>query len=344
MSSQTSERLQSLLDRLGEGEETAADLDNLTREEERWLRDLRGIAASLEPVDEADPGHYDLDTLQRLARERRTEGEGWQMPDHLSACPLCLEEFELLLGEIPTPRRSAVRRYFKQGRKTLAPFGTVLPLFTWRERVVAAAAAAVLAVALGLLFHTPGAAEAPAIRVRGEAFAHVDGRPLRRGATVANGEELVAREDAVATFADGSEVEIDRGSRLAFRVDPAGATTIRLRDGGVYASVTRRTPERPFRVETDLGEVRVVGTAFRVDCERDDVLVLTPAEEGLAGEARTTPLRAVRVTVRAGVVRVTARDGARRDIRAGEEAVLRPGGGAPEVIGHDAVRGAATGD
>jgi hypothetical protein len=317
VSPQEEKRLEALLEHIDTLEGTQ-ELGPLDEEDSRLLAELQGISRALHRQPLALDEHFTLAELQELARERQHLGDEWVMPDHLSACPLCLEEFELVLEGLPSPRATVLRRYFAEGRRTMGLHPGVLPLFSRTERWAAGIAAAVLLVALGVIFNLndrPHAPQAEAtIQALDEAFVHLDGSPLPAG-RIRAGTPLLARRDGIASFADDSYVEVEAGSRLSFHPQSTGMR-VELLEGALTASVAEQTGRRTFQVATPLGLVKVVGTRFRVNCRPEEIIRLRDA-------ARDSVLFTVSVEVLEGVVEVRRTAQSKpAEVRAGQTAIL----------------------
>lgn len=293
------DRAEQLLQRIESADRDLNRVGDLTAEEEGLLRTMQSVATSIHPVPEDAPNHYTLEELHTLRDQRMGDGEQWQMPEHLSRCPLCLEEFSVLLEEAPAPSSSAIRRYFKEAHRTLIPFTNVLPSAGWRERAAAAAAAAVLLIGLSLFMRGDGnaVAQPSGVRIDGGSLTLADGRPLPADQAVQADQLIHARDACSAVFADGSRLEIEKGSSLSFRASEGGGTSVRLQEGEVLASVQPQATGAVFAVETELGRICVVGTRFRV---RSRLVKGGEEEPAVLKEG----LRQVQVEVLEGEVRV----------------------------------------
>ena len=104
-------------------------------------------------------------------------------------------------------------------------------------------------------------------------------------------------------LADGSSVTLSPGSRLEVSLGKTRRTEL---DGSAYFEVEPDT-ERPFTVEADGVEVRVLGTAFTVDAADTSDLITVRVRHGR-----------VRVSAANGALELTDGQGARVDRRTGE--------------------------
>jgi len=207
--------------------------------------------------------------------------------------------------------------------------GAVVPLFR-RPRFVAAAAVAMAAAAsVGFwLKGRPGPEQGPVAvdapwsgKVAGVKRAAADKAggleacdeggacaPLADGAPLALPATLRtdARTRAYLTLQDGSQLALDRGSRVW--IGAGKERQARVEAGMIVADVAKLDGAKPARFTTPQGEVEVLGTK----------LAITAAEDRAS------------VEVARGSVRVTGERGEPVEVRAGEEATLARGA-APKV-------------
>lgn len=81
-----------------------------------------------------------------------------------------------------------------------------------------------------------------------------------------------ATERTTHALIDGSEILLDTNTQINIRFDNERRIT-ELQRGQAHFTVNK-DPKRPFRVETPLGSVTALGTAFTVDMEKDQLDVL----------------------------------------------------------------------
>lgn len=124
-----------------------------------------------------------------------------------------------------------------------------------------------LALPLALLLLLPAAprAQEPAAALTSASGrVSVNGRPLKLGAPVSAGDELVVeRGEAVIAFSDGSTVRLGRGSRLKVAEKSAAQTSLTLLKGRLDAWVQGLVGRR-FRVRSGTAVASVRGTVFSV--------------------------------------------------------------------------------
>lgn len=134
-------------------------------------------------------------------------------------------------------------------------------------------------------------------------------------------------------LADGSRVMLNTDTRIRVAYSEA-ARTVYLEDGQAYFRVAKN-PERPFRVETENGSVRAVGTEFEV-YRNDNEVVVTVIEgsvavsERRAGQAGAETERPARAAGESGASAKPATDApaaapAEKLLEAHERIALAPG-------------------
>ncbi len=139
--------------------------------------------------------------------------------------------------------------------------------------------------------------------IREGALALTNGKILAAGEAIPGGVIVTTTLPTSADFADGSKVELGQETKLSFRESSGGTTTLTLNEGEVVASVAKQEGGKRFTVKTPLGEVTVVGTRFSVTCQKEEVTVCQ-SSPGQEAQQRRDLVRAVRITVFEGVVRV----------------------------------------
>lgn len=267
---------------------------------------------------ESPTGHLTLDELQVLAKRRRDD-PAWAMPEHLSACPVCLDLFGALLDTASGPSPAALDRFVslfpaRDARLVLRP--------RWRMLMLKAAAA-VLAAALGGFAYLHWTEQSPPSVATGR-IERVDGRILTAGSAMPARERVAVREDSTVTLADGTSVDAAAGSVFAFKRGVAGGPVFDLDRGEVLVTAAKQPAGSSLAVRTPLGTIRVVGTVFRVTLASEAVVV-HEARPGAAESTRyESSVGSVTVVVDEGVVSVGNRHETIR-VPAGRAAVMRQG-------------------
>lgn len=105
-------------------------------------------------------------------------------------------------------------------------------------------------------------------------------------------------EQRTVALSDGSTMWLNTGSAADIQIDAAERHVVLARGEGYFDVV--RDPRRPFTIDAGVGQVRVVGTAFGVYREGDDVVVTVQrGKVEVSGErgtsATVTPNQSVRV-------------------------------------------------
>lgn len=271
------------------------------------------LVAALDALGRTPPAvstrHFALSELRQHAADRRAAGAAWTMPDHLSACPLCLDLYAALLEEARAPA---------------APQGTRVLSIRSITRIAAAAA---LAIGLVAALRTGLSGRVPPRVERGELVSS-DGRPLAPGAAAARGQRWIAKEPSAVRLGDGSLVEAAAGTALSVERTLTGSTVVNLTDGEITLSVARQAAGRPFSVRTELGEITVVGTRFSVRFGQERLRVYEA--DGSQVRARDDRARVVQVAVSEGSVRVRNRHRHEVLLAPGQTATLRDQ--EPEIV------------
>ena len=275
------------------------------------MADLRGMVAAL-GVAGADHFHFSLGEIEELAAARRAQSD-WHMPDHLAECPLCLEVFDLVLAGLPTvpPRLSQRLAAALPRAKQSIPFRR-------RLTIGRLAVAALLLVAAGYFFIDTG----KHVRVQSGSVALSSGEAVPKQQDLPPGRRLVAKSPLEATFDDGSQMTASKGAQFTVDKRASLSTGVYLHRGDAAFNVVRQGRLRHFRVRTDLGEVTVVGTRFRVATATSDVIVYRSA--GSVSNAVKEKRALVTVTVDEGKVLVNNRH-EEVPVPAGHHATLREG-------------------
>ncbi len=291
-------------------------------------------------ADAAD--HYTLEQLRALAAERKSWGEFWEMPRHLSSCPACLDLFEASLDG-----NEAVDAAVLERMRKLHPLRIrFLPRIRFSSTMLAKTAAAVAVLALAVWLASD-LLSGPSVRIIDGSLQLVDGQEVSVGATAPSGSELTVLRPSTAVFSDGSKVAAAKDSHLALLTSMFRDRIVQLSEGSIVCEVSKQKAGRSFKVVTPAGEIVVVGTKFSVESR-------SPREEGVGSTQRshktdagkqgkelrffhplqvgvrggvTDGLRDSVVTVKVdeGVVLVRNRSGKEHRLTAGQTAVLRSG-------------------
>lgn len=291
---------------------------------ETWL------AEALANGSAADKAHFEFEELSRFAEDRRARGEKWEMPAHLSRCPLCLEAFQVILQGVPDAPPRVIERFVNIRNEPPATAPNLVPLPSRRKALLKiAAAVAILLVGVWMVNQFGGRSSA---QVSEGVVTLQNGRTLPSGETIPARTTITAVEPVQTGFADGSKVELAKHTRARFHETLAGSTTVALTAGEVVATVAKQERGKSFVVKTPLGVVTVVGTKFRVACHEEDVVVYQSTAGQPDTQRRKDTIRAVRVTVFEGIVQVKRRSEMVL-LHANQEAVLRANEPGIEVVG-----------
>ncbi|MDC7789429.1 FecR family protein [Rhodoplanes sp. TEM] len=244
----------------------------------------------------------------RARRRRHDEAAGWVLKNRDEAQTAeDRRRFETWLARDPQNRVAyeTAERLMGEARQAILGDSTLRDFSVAPRRPVGRTVSALLLAAA----------------VGGGAFVLLDG-PMRLRADVLSG----SGEMPETTLADGSTVQLNASSAVAFRFTGDTRTVVLLRGQAFFRVVA--DPARPFVVEAQGGRTTALGTAFdvRLGEETTDVTVvehavsITPGEGAPAG---TAPAGAAAVRLGEGQQAVYGPDGAVRDVRAADpEAVL----------------------
>jgi len=262
----------------------------------RLLSEMRTLAAGLADASDWEQ-HLTLEALGDEVRVRRELGQRWAMPEHLASCSLCLEAFELLLAGLPPLPAQATRRFVGLGPQPVLTTRPAVPRARRMRRWLAAATVLIAAGVWSLSAREPA-------HVDGGKIALSTGDTVPAGTRVPDGEALIAQDSSQATFADGSQMRVESGSRFSIATHRAGYTTVTLDSGTANFSVAKQPRYRKFCVSTSLGDVIVVGTRFRVSAGHSDVTVFRNTDAAGTPIATIEKRQLMVVTVEEGTVRV----------------------------------------
>ncbi len=283
-------------------------LAGIDEKELEFCRDLSESFLKLQPKS----AHLSVQDLQNTVAKRRSQKGAWQMPEHLSQCPICLDAFSALLEN---QRMSISSVIFN--RLLPSHLRPALHLRVLHSNITRFAMAACLVLCLGtLLFFNNRSITIDSITGQ---FEFSNGSLLRDSNQLPLNKKLLAKQDSTTTFQDHSKIEVSKGSNLVFYQSLKGSTTVHLNHGSLEAKVSPQTEGRTFNVSTPLGTVTVVGTAFKVTCRKETVEVFN-SDDGLGLHREL--ITVVDVTVTEGTVKV-GRGAASLLVHAGEAALMR---------------------
>ena len=268
--------------------------------------------------------HYSLRELKEIAAQKNLWGEYWEFPEHLGACPVCLDFFETLQTNGEEADEQVLRRMRKIGRQRLLRFTPWL--------LKAAAVFVVGSLATWLLIQQ---ISNPTVKVVEGAFELADGSMRENGSVAPNGSELNSTRETSALFSDGSKLLAAKDTQLSFTCERFGGNLVQMLAGSITCEVSKQKRGRSFRVLTPAGEITVVGTKFSVKSnfngnesgqrKEGGLSFLHPSELGVKkdwlAEARSGNV--VTVRVEEGAVRVKNRHGCEVLLKPGQTGVLR---------------------
>jgi hypothetical protein len=264
--------------------------------------------------------HLTLAELHACVRDRREAGAAWEMPDHLAACSLCLEAFDILRVDDEVVPQRATARYLAMG-KDLSHRRRRWFASRW-SRVAGTAAAACVVVAVSYFLYITNRAVPMSVEY---GMIVLKGSPLPAdAASLPQGEAVDVPVVTRMVLHDGSKVDVEPGSRIALTSGMRGSVTMQLHQGQLDAQVTRQHAGQTFAVNTTLGKVTVVGTKFRVTAGKEAVEVYQSASDALEARRFAGEIDTVRILVTEGVVRVANRF-EEVTLTANQEATLREG-------------------
>lgn len=293
--------------------------DNVTESDADTLR-RSGLFAAASGLG-ANSVHLCLRELQDLQEQRVRLGSNWVMPEHLMVCPLCLEAFQCLQDGVPVLGTAAEARFAALFHPETRVKSLRRAYVHWAARILKAAAAILLLAAGAAVIWS---ATHPASRLDSGTFVIArNNRELAGKDGLPANTLLTAQEEAGAIFGDGATARFAPGSRVVINRSLAGGATINLRQGRVDVAVPRQKPGRHFTVRTELGDVRVIGTRFRVSTESEQVKVYETGGESQA-RAYNARITAVSVHVESGMVAVDNRYDTVM-LAAGQSAIMREG-------------------
>ncbi|MCX5662376.1 MAG: FecR family protein [Planctomycetota bacterium] len=314
---------------LGEGEQDASPSEGVapTPAAQAAAAEIRQLGVAVAAATKVAEPHLTLGELEALVKARQADAMGpnpgsWEMPLHVSACPLCLEGFEVLLEGVQQPDSIVINRFIAASEEASAPAPIPFPRkprfsTAWKLGI---AAAAVLAAGVTWLAIQPylGGSHIDT----GAVTISPSGSNLAKNETIPQGTVIEAREETTAALPDGSRLTIDPQSRLAVQRSLSGDMTIDLQYGRITAAVTHQKSGHSFRVLTPLGQVTVVGTKFTVTSRNESVTVFENGGAVKEPQKSQAKVQAVVVEVLEGMVLVKNTRGEML-VGAGKKAVLR---------------------
>lgn len=279
------------------------------------------------------PGeHLTLEALERLVAQRRDQPREFELPEHVSACSMCLEAYETMLEAAAAPPPQALvdrgvalfhpRTFAAQTPAADSPGIPVRP--AEHRRLTRALAglpvAAIILLAVGIGWYGLSRPSSAVVTAPGLVFEN--GQPLAPGVRIPQQARLVARQPLRAAFDDGSALELTQATRFSID-DHRQGTVVNLHEGQVTATVSSQAAGKTFRVSTPLGEVMVIGTRFSVSMSWERVTVFEHALGTDRDEGRPEKVLVVRVRVYEGAVWVRNQHHERVQVEAGRLAILR---------------------
>lgn len=172
-------------------------------------KQFRGWLATRE---EAPPGrHFELHELRSLAERRRREGSGFQLPEHLLECPVCMDLFQVLCEE--KTALASVPGATRHGQLTDSHTASE-PQKIRRKPLLMLAACFVLGLMLWAYLRPPGIIlESGALRAAAETLQ--DGTlPARRHLEALRQTRLRFLDGSSITLEPGTSIRIGRNARL----------------------------------------------------------------------------------------------------------------------------------
>lgn len=287
--------------------------------------DVRRLGQAVAAATGLPDRHLTLGELEALVKARQADVVGaWEMPLHLSACPLCLEAFEILLHGVVLPEPGAIERFLAASQSEQAPAPIPFPQkrrmsLAWR---IGIAAAVLLAAGVTWLVVQSYMGESRIDSGTLTISPGGNGSTLAKGGEIPQGTVLEASEETTAALPDGSKLTIDPQSRLVMQRSLTGDMTIDLQYGKITAAVKHQASGHSFKVVTALGNVTVVGTRFTVTSRSEPVTVYENGGGAKASQESQGKVKAVVVEVQEGKVLVK-NSRSEAYVSAGQKAVMR---------------------
>ena len=275
----------------------------------------------------AEDCHCSMPELRNMVLSRKSWGEFWEMPKHLSTCSACLDSFEVLLKGEDQVEESVLERM----RKLHPPKPLFISMLKFEPLKFMKMAAAIAIIIFGgwlaFEFFSP-----PSIKIIEGSLRLDDGRQMSSGSVMPDGSELTATQSSAAVFEDGSKFSIAKDSKFFLPSTRFHNKVVQLSDGNIVCEVSKQKDGRSFKVQTPAGEIIVVGTKFSVESrmsrnsEKKDreLHFLHPTQVGVR-DGGYSDNSVVTVKVQEGVVLVKNRHGVQNRLIAGQTAVLRSG-------------------
>ncbi len=284
--------------------------------------DLRLGPALADPSGGTHGDHLGLAELEALASVRGRDASGDALPRHLTSCPVCLDLYEALLEGVPALAPESLARH---ERLFDAPTAASARPTRWSGRMGLLSAAACLAILVVAGLQTRHLVAPNPPRSAGGSCRLADGAVLAPGLPIPARRQVVVEAGTALNLDDGgTSVRAERESNLSFSRSLAGHPVFHVHDGDVRVTAARQRPGMAIHVRTALGDIRVVGTEFRVTVGSEPIVIheVNPADPRAAAyEGRVAT---VTVTVTEGSVAVsTTHD--RTLLTAGQSALLRQG-------------------
>lgn len=263
--------------------------------------------------------HMELPELQRLAEEhRRTPGEK-NVPEHLTICAICLDLFQTILAGVPAVSRQAHARFERLGdtSRRRIYFGW----FSSTHVVLRAAAVLVILLAIGILSKPVLFPNSP-VTTQGS-FAMANGVAVPAGGALPARKPFTMSQGSVMALNDGgTAVRAETASEMSFARSVRGNPEFTVRDGDVWVKAAKQKSGSFITVRTPLGDIRVIGTEFRVTVEKEQVVVHERRPDQPETTQYASTISAVVVGVREGTIALRNQH-ERVSVTAGQTAVLR---------------------
>ena len=273
------------------------DLDEVAA---RRLGAKQRLAESLgQQAGDLSGNHLELPALQKLAAEHRQNPGEKNLPEHLTLCPICLDLFLAILDGFPAISRYTMARYENTPgapRRRLF-FGWL----TSRQGVLSAAAALAVLLGAGLLYRSRVYANPP-VSVQG-VLTQANGQAVSAGQPLSSRQPFTMGSGAALALNDGgTSVRAESKTEMSFTRSLQGAPRFVMHGGDIWVHAAKQKPGSSIVVQTPLGDIRVIGTEFRVTVESEPVVVHENREGQTEVKKYAANISAVVVAVTEGTV------------------------------------------
>ncbi len=266
--------------------------------------------------------HFTTSELMRFIEKRFKLGEHWQMPEELAKCQICLNSFEALIeaseekisdelvekivGQLPVHKTFRFA-FFKYALKLAAGFLIIFSI--WYGMTIEKQKA------------YPSFSEGMATGL--------DGKTFLAGSKFPGAALLAAANRCVAEYMDGSKIMFEAGSLFAFKHNFLGNKIIELKNGAISADVAKQPFWRTLIINTELGNIKVIGTRFDVKVSRTTEIIFEQKGSEIQ-QKQSDKISSVLVSVKEGTVAVTCGKETIK-LQAGSKAILEHNGIRKEV-------------